>query len=165
MSQDDHRAEAVADLADWIIPPPSAETANVVTAPITVPGWEEPPWVKLRPLTYEEDMRRQSIGWYEEYELPADGCPAEVIRVRQWCDRWALAEFDFRHCVLDFRLPELAADGTVSAARFVPGQPSRNVEVLKRLPPALSEWLAAAIARVNRRRPEDAPALADAKNA
>lgn len=155
--------DRLAQLADWIIPPPSAQTATVVSAPIEIPGWEERPWVKVRPLTYEEEMRRQSIGWYEEYEVPGEGPADGPISVRQWCDQWALAEFDYRHCVVDFRLPELGPDGTVRAVEAAPHDPSRNVEVLKRLPPALREWLNATIGRVNRRRPEDARVLGETK--
>jgi hypothetical protein len=155
------------DLSRWIIPARGEEQIVRVEAPVDIPGWGERPWANLRPLTHEEALRRESIGWREEYAaVDAGGAtlPAtDTALVRQVCDHWALAQFDYEHCVLSYCLPRYLPDGTVEPVRGNGRDWGQSREVFRRLPPALAQWLRAAIDEVNRRTPVDAEVLAQAK--
>jgi len=174
------------ELSAWIISAAGEEVARTFTAPVQMPGWEERPWVKLRPLTAREALRRESLGLRDEYQVGPDG---QTTLVRRSYDREAMAELDLRCCLVDFLLPVRDEGGQVQAARMgdarngpktpqdgiggLEARPTGGCEtgsklasdgsLLDRLPPALAAWLSERIEAVNMRRPEDAAILGDAK--
>jgi hypothetical protein len=162
-------ADLRTSLRGWLLPAAGSDDAEVIEAPIEVPGWSQRPWVKLRPLTYEQELRRQALEWVEEYEaprLPDGGFGQEsgpVIRRRP--DVWAMREFCFRHCLLDFLLPREGRDGTIVETRYVAGNWPANLAIIRELPPRLGEWLWSAVEDANRMRWEDREFLEHAKNA
>ncbi|MFQ6133601.1 MAG: hypothetical protein ACE5R4_16290 [Armatimonadota bacterium] len=147
--------------ADWVIPRVGEEAVCTRRAPVDIPGWEERPWVKLRPLTHEEELRRRAVGWQDEYEVDAE--TGEPVLLRQKCDEWALACYDYQHCVVEYCLPRCAADGSVEPVKGNGRDWNRSVEVFRHLPARLARWLHAAIEEVNRRRPQDLEVLDLAK--
>ena len=157
------------DLHGWLLPAVGFDDAEVLEAPIEVPGWSRRPWVKLGPLTYEEELRRQSLEWVEEYEPPLlpDGSTGDeqVPLVRRRPDVWAVREFCYRHCLVDFLLPREGRDGEVVQTRYVANNWAANSDILRHLPPRLADWLWGCIERVNRTRWEDQQFLDTAKNA
>lgn len=145
------------DVREWAIPSAVQRDAERLDAPVDVPGWSERPWVELRPLTDEEMLRRESLGVYEEYDAPLVDpelhnarLPERQPVIRRRYDLWAMAEFDYRHCVVDFCLPVAAEDGSYRQAKPT-GGPEADLSLFRRLPPRLATWLAEAIQRVNRR--------------
>jgi len=161
--------EPVEDVREWAVPAAVARDVRRIEAPVDIPGWTERPWVELRPLTDEEMLRRESIGVYEEYEAPRVDPDLHHLRlaedrpvIRRRYDLWAMAEFDYRHCLVDFCLAVAVGDGSYRQAR-----PAREKEadlaLLRRLPPRLATWLAEAIQSVNRRSAEEAELLEKAK--
>ncbi len=148
------------ELTAWIISAAGEEVARTFTAPVEMPGWEERPWVKLRPLTAREALRRESLGLRDEYQVGPDG---QTTLIRRSYDREAMAELDLRCCLVDFLLPVRGEDGGVQAARMGDGRLAPDGSLLDRLPPALAAWLLESIEAVNMRRPEDAAILGDAK--
>jgi len=148
------------DLSAWVISAAGTQVTRRFTASVEIPGWEEPPWVLLRPLTAREALRRESIGTRDEYEVGPDG---EAALVRRAYDLAAMTDFDLGHCLVDFLLPVRDADGEIRPARRREHGLDADGGLLDRLPPALSGWLREAIETVNMRRPEDAAILRDAK--
>jgi len=158
----------LANLRGWLLPAVGFDDTEVVEAPIDVPGWSRRPWVKLRPLTYEEELRRQSLEWVEEYqapsapeEMPADQT-APVIRRRP--DLWVMREFCLRHCIVDFLLPRQGRDGQVIETRYIANNWPANLSIIRHLPPRLADWLWSAVEGVNRMRWDDRQFLQTAKN-
>ena len=157
------------DVREWAIPSAVQRDVMRAEAPVDVPGWTERPWVQLRPLTDEEMLRRESVGVYEEYDAPLVDpdlhnarLPDRQAVIRRRYDLWAMAEFDYRHCVVDFCLPLVAEDGSCRQAK-PRGEPEADLDLFRRLPPRLATWLAEAIQRVNRRLPAEVELLSLAK--
>jgi len=113
-----------------------------------VPGWDEPPWVELRPLTQREQLERESLGVRDEYHLDGSGYVASIERRY---DLAAMTGYDYEHCLVDFCLPRENDDGEIVAWRKPEG--SCAEELLDSLPPALAEWLNHLIEQVNMRDP------------
>lgn len=134
----------------WVIPAEGRGSGRRFEAPVGVEGWEEPPWVVLRPLTAREALRRESLGLSEELEAGASGA---VTAIRRRYDLEAMVSYDLACCVVDYVLPMAAADGSVGCARAADGL---DGELLDRLPTRLMDWLARCLDEVNLRRPEDA---------
>lgn len=157
-----------ANLQGWLLPAVGFDDAEVIQAPIEVPGWSHRPWVKLRPLTYEEELRRQSLEWVEEYQ--ALSAPDEISTeetppvVRRRPDLWAMREFCLRHCIVDFLLPRQGRDGQVIETRYVAHNWPANLNIIRHLPPRLADWLWRAVETVNRMRWDDRQFLQTAKN-
>ena len=146
--------------AGWVIAAAGEQVTRKFVAPDGVEGWQERPWVTLRPLTAREALRRESIGVRDEYQVGADG---ETTLVRRTYDLEAMAELDLGCCLVDFLLPVRDDDGALRAVRMSDGEPGAGGSLLDRLPPALATWLLEAIESVNMRRPEDATVVSEAK--
>ncbi len=161
-------ADSGIGLEEWTVPAATARDVVELAVPVDVPGWEERPWVKLRPLTDEEALRRESVGVYEEYCAPTvdEDLYGAVVEegpvIRRRYDLWAMAEFDYRHCLVDFRLPERTEEGSFREVRLSRNWDD-NLAFLRRLPPRLAEWLGEMIAAVNLRTPEATRLLLKAK--
>lgn len=117
----------------------------------------ESAYLLLRPLTDAEALQRESIGIAEWYYL--DGREPAVQRSY---DLAAMAEFDYRRCVLDFRLPVREGE-QVRLIGPDPDDPEATVALLGRLPPKPARWVADCIADVNMRSPQCRATLAEAK--
>jgi len=168
MNTDEHRlgverqeGGGVGELADWVIPRVGEAAACTRWAPVDIPEWPQQPWVKLRPLSHEEQLRRQSIGWQRDYEVDAE--TGEPLLLRESCDQWAMACFDYQHCVVAYCLPRYCEDGSIERVEGNGRDWARSADVFRSLPPGLAAWLEAAIAEVNRWRPQDLDALRRAK--
>ena len=123
---------------------------------------EETAFLLLRPLSDAEALERESIGIVEWYYL--DG---QEPAVRRTYDLAAMTEYDYRHCVLDFRLP-VREQGHVrlvgmNGASADADEQDRNMALLAQMPPKLAEWVAECIADVNMRSPEQRRRLEAAK--
>jgi len=148
------------ELAAWIISAAGQEITREFTAEVEIAGWEERPWVKLRPLTAREALRRESLGTRDEYEVRADGNTALVKRTY---DLEAMTEYDLDCCLVDFVLPVQGQDGEVRGVRMGDDEFAADGSLLDRLPPALAGWLIEAIEAVNLRRRQDGSILSDTK--
>jgi len=118
-------------------------------------GW----WVRLRALTEAEALERESLGMHEEYFLVPQVLGEAAVQVCRRYDLVAMAEYDLRHCVLDFRLPEAWGEGEVRARELDPSDPEGNCQFLLRAQPPLSDWLWEQLERVNWRQPEQRAAV------
>ncbi len=132
----------------WIIGAVGRNYERVFEAPVEIDGWQQRPWVKVRPLTAYEALQRESLGAYDEYHLDNDG---NIQRVVRRYDRAAVTRYDYEHCLVDFCLPREDNEGEV-----VPYQPSPDKGIdtdylLDNLPPALADWLDEALDEVNLR--------------
>jgi len=136
------------------------QVTHTFTAPVEIPGWQEHPWVKLRPLTAREALRRESLGVRDEYQVGPDG---NTTLVRRTYDLEATTEFDLRCCLLDFLLAMMGEDGEIHPARMGDAGLAPDGCLLDHLPPALAAWLSEAIEAVNMRGAEDVAILRDAK--
>jgi hypothetical protein len=139
------------------------ELAEVHETPVE--GWDgaEQPWLKVRPLTEVEALERESLGLQEEYLLESGGLGDPAIRVRRSYDLVAMAEYDFRHCVVGFCLPELQASGEVVMRRHDDGDEVGNCEFLGRMRPPLSDWVWQVVNAVNHRQAQQHADLEQAK--
>lgn len=155
--------EAANRLRDWVGVGIGVEIAEVVEAPVEVPGWKGRPWVRVRCLTEAEALERESLGLIEEYELVTRGLEEPSVSVRRIYDLRAMAEYDFAHTVTDFCLPELRMDQTLAERRAAVDDPDGNVSFLGCLQPAVAKWLQEVIDRVNRRLPEQRATIEQAK--
>jgi len=115
------------------------------------------PYLLLRPLTDAEALQRESLGIVEWYYL--DGREPAVQRSY---DLAAMADYDRRLCVLDFRLP-VREGKQVRLIGPDPDEPEATALLLSRLPPRLARWVADCIADVNMRLPQQQAMLAEAK--
>ncbi len=120
--------------------------------------WEvEEGWVVVRALTEGEALERESLGVREEYLL-VSGAGDPAVQVRRRYDLKAMAEYDFRHSVMAFRLCE----GT----RVLEGReedPEGRVAVLMGMRPPLSDRVREVINEVNHRLPEQRAEIEVAK--
>ena len=135
-------------LAAWIISAAGRDCTHRFEAPVEVPGWDEPPWVELRPLTEREHLERESLGVRDEYYLDDNGY---VDSIERRYDLAAMTGYDYEHCLVDFCLPRENSDGETVPWR----KPDdfRAEQLLDSLPPALAEWLNQLIEQVNMRDP------------
>lgn len=141
----------MSDVSDgWVIPAEGGAAGRRFEAPVGIEGWEERPWVVLRPLTAREALRREALGLSEELEVGASG---EVTAIRRRYDLEAMVAHELTCCVVDYALPVAQADGWVRRVRLGDGL---DDELLDRLPTRLMDWLARCLDEVNLRRPEDA---------
>lgn len=113
-------------------------------------------YVTLRPLTDAEALERESAGIEEWYYL--DG---QEPAVRRTYDLRAMAEYDYRHCIVDFRLPMQEQDEIIAVE--MPPDTERMMEILRSMPPKLADWLAGCIAEVNMRTAEGQSVITRAK--
>lgn len=148
------------DWRAWVIAGSAGQDTFRFVAPIQPPGWEERPWVDLRPLSLREALRRDSIGLRDEYELAADG---SVVGMRRTYDFEAMARFDLECCLVDMLLPVDGPDGSCAQLRGDEVSGVGVSDLLDRLPQPLAEWLLDSIEAVNMRRAEDREVLAEAK--
>ena len=123
---------------------------------------EETAFLLLRPLSDAEALERESIGIVEWYYL--DG---QEPAVRRTYDLAAMTEYDYRHCVLDFRLP-VREQGDVrlmemNGASVDADERDGNMALLAQMPPKLAEWVAECMADVNMRSQEQRRRLEAAK--
>lgn len=118
---------------------------------------DEKAFVLLRPLTDAEALARESVGIVEWYYL--DG---REPAVRRTYDLAAMTEYDYRHCVLDFRLP-VQDDGQVRLVAMERQAADDNLRLLGQMPPKLAAWMAECIADVNMRSREGRRRLEAAK--
>jgi len=168
--------------AQWLLRPAETQESFVIEAPVSIPGWQHKPWIRLRPLTEAETLERESLGLVEEYELVSAGWEAPAVRVRRRYDLRRMAEYDYAHCVLEGCLPQCQEDGTVQecwirgdiyaqatteTADKTAGASARPYifasELLERMPPALAAWLHTEIERINFRLPAQRAILEAAK--
>ena len=148
------------EVAAWVISAAGEEVTREFRAEADIPGWEEQPWVKLRPLTAREALRRESLGVRDEYEMQDDG---KTTVVKRSYDLEAMTEFDLGCCLVDFLLPVQGPEGEVRGVRRGDEEFAAGGSLLDRLPPALAAWLVEAIEAVNMRRQQDASSLSDTK--
>lgn len=141
------------DRSGWIIGESGSEAERRFEAPVEIDGWDERPWIRLRPLTAREALRRESLGLREELEPGADGS-ARAIRRRY--DLEAMVAYELECCLVDYALPVLGPDGVVRCARREEGPGALGGELLDRMPTRLADWLAQCLDEINLRRPEDA---------
>ena len=136
------------ELAAWVISAGGPDCAHRFEVPVEVPGWDEPPWVKVRPLTQREQLERESRGVRDEYHLDASGYVDSIVR---HYDLAAMTGYDYEHCLIDFCLPRENSDGEIVPWR----KPNdfRAEQLLDGLPPALAQWLNQLIDQVNMRDP------------
>ncbi len=168
--------------ADWLLRPAGKQESFVVEAPVTIPGWQHKPWIRLRALTEAETLERESLGLVEEYELVSTGWEAPAVRVRRRYDLRQMAEYDYAHCVIEGCLPQYREDGTIqecwirgdiyAEATAEPADEAAGAsrreyilatELLERMPPALAAWLHTEIERINFRLPEQRAIVEAAK--
>lgn len=154
MSQDDRQRQA------WIIAAAGRDCERIFEAPVEIEGWEQRPWVKLRPLTAYEALQRESLGVYDEYHLDNDGSIQRVVRRY---DRAAVTRYDYEHCLVDFCLPCENAEGEIGPCRPSQDEGIDPEYLLENLPPALAEWLDEALDEVNLRRLPDQQLLSAVK--
>lgn len=138
---------------------------------------DEACFLLLRPLTDAEALERESIGIVEWYYL--DG---QEPAVRRTYDLAAMTAYDYRHCILDFRLPVRAvtcsdthsegvgqvgevgqAGAQVRLVAMDADDPDANLRLLQKMPPKLAEWVADCVADVNMRSSEWRHRLQEAK--
>ncbi len=146
------------ELWAWIISAAGPDCTRRFEAPIELSGWDDPPWVEVRPLSEREQLERESLGVYDEYHLNANG---DVERVVRRYDQVATARYDYEHCLVDFCLPRKDAHGEI--APWAKPERLNADELLAVLPPALAEWLTEVIEQVNLQRPADQKLLAEVK--
>jgi hypothetical protein len=125
------------------------------------PGGEG--WIEVRALTEGEALERESAGVREEYLLVSGGMGDPAVQVRRSYDLRAMAEHDFRHSVVAFRLPEAQASGEVVMREGGAEDPEGRVEVLLRMVPPLSDWVWSVINEANYRQPEQRAEIEQAK--
>ena len=131
-------------LAAWIISAAGADCTHRCEAPVEVPGWDEPPWVELRPLTEREQLERESLGVRDEYHLDDGGY---VDNIERRYDLAAMTGYDYEHCLVDFCLPRENDDGEI--VPWPKPDDFRAEQLLDSLPPALAQWLNHLIEQVN----------------
>lgn len=140
----------------WHIRPIGADQGEQVALPEEAgEGW----WVRLRALTEAEALERESLGVHEEYFLAPQVLGEAAVEVRRRYDLVGMAEYDLRHCVLGFRLPEEMADGNVRARELDPAAPEGDCQFLLSAQPPLSDWLWEQIGRINYRQPAQRAAV------
>ncbi len=135
-------------LTAWIISAAGADCTHRCETPVEVPGWEQPPWVELRPLTQREQLEHESLGVRDEYHLDDSGY---VEGIERRYDLAAMTAYDYEHCLVDFCLPRENADGEI--VPWHKPDDLRAEELLDSLPPALAQWLNQLIEQVNMRDP------------
>lgn len=113
-------------------------------------------YLLLRPLTDAEALQRESLGIEEWYYL--DG---QEPTVRRTYNLQQMAEYDYRHCIVDFSLPVRREDEVEMVA--MPDDPDAMIELLRLMPPRLAEWVAECIADVNMRSLQQRRTIAGAK--
>jgi hypothetical protein len=150
-------------MTEWAIAGESLDTAVVVEAPARPEGWEEAVWVRVRPLTDREALERESLGLREEYELVSEGLAEATVRVQRRYDLAAMAAYDVEHSIVDFCLPEVAANGQIEERRYEALDPAGMVELIGRMQPALSAWVWSVVDEVNWRTPQQRAILEMAK--
>jgi hypothetical protein len=141
----------------WVIAAAGDDVTRRFEAPKKVDGWDERPWVRLRPLTAREALRRDSLGLEESYELGPDGAAREL---RRSYDHEAMMQYELQQCLVEWKLPMAREDGTVEAAG---PEALEREELLDRLPTGLMAWLVECLDTVNMRRAGDAEVLSEAK--
>jgi len=144
----------------WLLGAAGRDATMRFPAPIDIPGWDEQPWVELRPLTVREALRRDSIGITDEYELAANG---HAIALRRRYDLEAMAAFDLEHGIVGYLLPMQESDGNTRAVHHNDRDAPRGGQLLDCISMAMLEWLVECAEAVNMRRPGDAPVLDAAK--
>src|SRR6056297_1370210 len=92
-------------------------------------------YLLLRPLTDAEALQRESLGIEEWYYL--DG---QEPTVRRTYNLRRMAEYDYRHCIVDFSLPVKREDRMEMVA--MPDDPDAVIELLELMPPRLAKWVA-----------------------
>ncbi len=113
-------------------------------------------YLLLRPLTDAEALQRESLGIEEWYYL--DG---QEPTVRRTYNLQRMAEYDYRHCIVDFSLPVRRRDDVEMAP--MPDDPEEAIELLGLMPPRLAEWVAECLADVNMRSLQQRRIMASAK--
>jgi len=148
-------------------------------APVEVPGWDERPWIEVRPLTEAEALEQESLGLIEEYELVQRGLSEPELRVRRVYDLVAMAEYEWGKCLVDWCLPALAGPGAelavrdaetgettgtgLVARRRLEGAEEGNLKFLREMGPCLAAWVREALDQVNWRLPEQRAQIEAAK--
>lgn len=148
------------DWKSWVLCAVGEDDEQTFSAPVTIPGWNETPWVRLRPLTARESLKRDSLGFRDEYEIGADG---QVTGIRRTCDSEKMLDFDLDKCVTDYLLPLTTTSGDVRACRCGDQYAPQNSELLDHLSPRMLEWLVECVEAVNLRRPQDQLLMSEAK--
>ncbi len=144
----------------WVVTAAGEDSEMVFAAPVEIPGWDEQPWVKLRPLTVREKLRRDSLGVRDEYEIRADG---QVVALRRTYDFEAMLELDLECCIVDYLLPVPGPDGEVRELRAGEAQGRACGDLLDAAPVAVAEWLVDCIEAINMRRPADVALTGETK--
>ena len=114
-------------------------------------------YLTLQPLTYAQTLQRESNGIVEWYYF--DGREPSV---RRTYDLATMAEYDYKHCIIDFCLPTKDKSGT-GTVRMEPDNPAANLAILQKMPPKLAAWVNQCIADVNMRTPDKRQNLEAAK--
>jgi len=148
------------DWKPWVLGAVGEDDEQAFSAPVAIPGWNETPWVRLRPLTAREALKRDSLGFRDEYEIGADG---QVTGIRRTCDFEKMLDFDLDKCVTDYFLPLTTNAGDVRACRCGDQDTPQNSELLDQLSPRMIEWLVECVEAVNMRRPQDQLLMSEAK--
>ena len=120
-------------------------------------------WVRLRPLTWGEALRREALAYQEEYEVDEAGVVRRIVRR---FDAEAARRFDLRQGLVSFRLPLRSETGEVEwlGAQATQQITAETVErLLAGLPTGLAGWLEECLEEINARRPQDRAALAEVK--
>ncbi len=147
-------------LLAWLIGATGRDCGRRFEAPVQIPGWDQQPWVKLRPLTEQEARERESLGVYDEYHLDNSGGIQRVVRRY---DHLAMTRYDYEHCLVACCLPREDSKGQI-----VPWRASQETGIdvdylLGNLPPALAQWLREALDEINLRRVGDQQLLSTVK--
>jgi len=148
------------DWEAWVLCAVGGDDERVFNASVTIPDWGEAPWVRLRPLTARESLKRDSLGVRDEYEIGVD---SQVTGIRRTCDFEKMLDFDLDKCVVDYLLPPRTAAGDVRGVRRGDHDAPSNGELLDLLGPRLLEWLVECVEAVNMRRPQDQLLMSEAK--
>ncbi len=144
----------------WVLCAVGGDDEQTFSAPVTIPGWNEAPWVRLRPLTARESLKRDSLGIRDEYEIGADD---QITGIRRTCDFEKMLDFDLDKCVTDYLLPLTTTAGDARAVRCGDPDAPKNSELLDHLSPRMLEWLVECVETVNMRRPQDQLLVSEAK--
>lgn len=148
------------DWKAWVLCAVGEDSEQVFSAPVTIPGWDDTPWVRLRPLTVREALKRDSLGIRDEYEIGVDG---QVTGIRRVCDFEKMLDFDLNKCLTDYLLPLTTVAGNVRACRCGDHDSPRNCELIDQLSPRMLEWLNECVEAINMRRPQDQLLMSEAK--
>jgi len=146
------------ELVAWIISAAGEDCTHRFAAPVEVPGWDESPWVELRPLTQHEELERESRGVRDEYHIDDSGY---VKGIKRRYDLAVMTAYDYDHCLVDFCLPRKNKDGEI--VPWHRPDDFRAEELLDTLPPALAQWLNQLIEQVNMRDPSGQQVLGAVK--